>query len=379
MNCINHPEQSRVAFCQQCGNPLCETCARHVGSAVFCEPCLQARVGPASAGPVTGATAAAMPPLSDNSASPFLAGVLGFIPGVGAMYNGQFVKAMIHIAVFAALCFLSSHEGFFVIFIAGWVFYQVFDAVFTARARRDGDPLPDPFGLLRLENEVNNRPNIRPGISANYPPYVAPVVSPASGAPGYVAPATSYIPPAVPYVPAGPPRSNVPVGAVVLIGLGVLFLMGNVNLFNIRLSHIFMPFLMIGLGVWLYCRRVFEYPAMQPENDPAAYHAQYRQHALHSLRVPAYIALTGVLWLLNTLHIIRFGHALGFEIGAYLLLAGVLVLIERMAGPVEVYEMPPAPPGYSEYPEYPAYPAAPAAADTETETPLSHRNTEGQE
>jgi hypothetical protein len=77
-----------------------------------------------------------------------LAGLLGFIPGVGAMYNGQFAKGIAHIAIFAVLSSLADHvNGVFGLFVAGWIFYMVFEAYQTAVARRDGRPLPDPFGL----------------------------------------------------------------------------------------------------------------------------------------------------------------------------------------------------------------------------------------
>ena len=35
MNCANHPDRERVAFCQNCGKPLCQECTRTVGSAVY--------------------------------------------------------------------------------------------------------------------------------------------------------------------------------------------------------------------------------------------------------------------------------------------------------------------------------------------------------
>ena len=40
----------RVAFCQQCGKGLTNETIRRVGSAVYCEPCLVARLEGAAAG-----------------------------------------------------------------------------------------------------------------------------------------------------------------------------------------------------------------------------------------------------------------------------------------------------------------------------------------
>ena len=96
MNCANHPDRERTAFCQHCGKPLCPECVRNVGTSVFCEPCLAAKVaGTAPAGypypsyPQTGP--AGYPPPGPRPApgepNPGLAALLGFIPGVGAMYN----------------------------------------------------------------------------------------------------------------------------------------------------------------------------------------------------------------------------------------------------------------------------------------------------
>ncbi|MEA3006037.1 MAG: hypothetical protein QOI94_1306, partial [Acidobacteriaceae bacterium] len=93
MNCLNHPDVAAAAYCQNCGKPLCTACIRSVGGVVYCEPCLAARL---SAQP-----GAAEANLTGLHAHPVLAGLLGFIPGVGAMYNGQFVKALAHVLIFA--------------------------------------------------------------------------------------------------------------------------------------------------------------------------------------------------------------------------------------------------------------------------------------
>ena len=54
MNCANHPDRERVAFCQNCGKPLCQECTRTVGSAVYCEPCLAAKLAGAPTTPPGG-------------------------------------------------------------------------------------------------------------------------------------------------------------------------------------------------------------------------------------------------------------------------------------------------------------------------------------
>src|ERR1700693_2082410 len=111
MNCANHPDREHTAFCQNCGKPVCQECTRVVGSAVFCEPCLAAKLAGATAPPnaspsgsygtsdgVNSTMNGVMPPpRRPGDPSPGLATLLGFIPGVGAMYNGQYAKGVVHL------------------------------------------------------------------------------------------------------------------------------------------------------------------------------------------------------------------------------------------------------------------------------------------
>jgi hypothetical protein len=106
------------------------------------------------------------PPPPGTGPNPMLAGLLGFIPGVGAMYNGQFAKGLAHIAVFAILSSLSNHvNGIFGLFVAGWIFYMAFEAYQTARARREGLPLPDPFGLNNIGERFGFHPQQHPDLN----------------------------------------------------------------------------------------------------------------------------------------------------------------------------------------------------------------------
>src|ERR1700733_10475848 len=171
MNCLNHPDVAAAAYCQNCGKPLCTACIRSVGGVVYCEPCLAARLwahpGPAEAN------------LTGLHAHPVLAGLLGFIPGVGAMYNGQFVKALAHVLIFAVFVSLSDRSSFFGLLAVAWTFYQVFDAAQTAKARRDGLPLPNPFGLNDLGVRLGMTPAPAPFVSGFAPsPGSAPATDP---------------------------------------------------------------------------------------------------------------------------------------------------------------------------------------------------------
>ncbi len=64
--------------------------------------------------------------------------------------------------------------------------------------------------------------------------------------------------PAMPPIPPLYWRRKEPIGAIVLIGLGLLFLLGQLDMFHGRLFEFTWPLLLIGLGVWLIVRRIGE-------------------------------------------------------------------------------------------------------------------------
>jgi hypothetical protein len=275
MDCVNHSGVTASAYCQNCGKALCASCVRNAaGGQILCEPCqmawqnFQQPYAAASSGP-----------------NPAAAGLLGLIPGVGAMYNGQFFKGLIHVVIFAVLVSITEYHGIFGLFIGAWVLYQSFEAFHTARALRDGEPPPDPLGL----NEVGNWLNL--GGRPRYPGQPGPGPNPGAANPGpyeqgpaagtyqppfagqyqppyqpgpyqapFTPPAPGFVDPSVPPVPPlyGHPwffGRREPVGAIVLIALGLLFLLDQLDIFNGRLKDFVWPLALIGLGVWLIVRR----------------------------------------------------------------------------------------------------------------------------
>ncbi|HTD21374.1 MAG TPA: DUF5668 domain-containing protein [Terriglobales bacterium] len=212
MNCAIHQQTPAVAYCRTCGKPLCESCKREVHGIIYCEDCLASRVqsAPAATGVV-----------NPNAPHPGVAFVLGFIPGVGAMYCGEFMRAFIHVAVFATLIVATSEvNGLFGILIGFWCFYMIFDSYQIAKAKQEGRPIQDIFG------------------------FGAPSSSSAP-APAFSAP---------PLIDATRSR-NMPIGPIVLIGLGVLFLLHTMG---VPLFHHFgklWPVVLIGIGGWLIWQR----------------------------------------------------------------------------------------------------------------------------
>jgi TM2 domain-containing membrane protein YozV len=257
MNCVNHPEVPAAAYCQNCGKALCTECLSSVGGVVYCEPCLTARLSSAA---VAGA------PIPGLHANPMLAGLLGFIPGVGAMYNGQYVKALAHVLIFAVFVGLSDRSFVFGLLIAAWVFYQVFDAAQTAKARRDGLPLPNPFGLNDLGTRLGMTSTAPYGAGVGSVPPPPPGPSVQGFAPGSVPPPPGYVPPGYTppspgYTPVNVPpipptdRQHTPVGAIVLIAVGLVLLLQTLGIFEQEWISRAWPLIIIGIGGWLLYRR----------------------------------------------------------------------------------------------------------------------------
>ncbi len=152
MTCAYHPSVESAAFCVSCGKALCAPCRRAVENAVYCDGCLseivQLGLGrqrsseaesadrPSQERASGGPPPASAPPKSEN---PGIAFALGLIPGVGAVYNGEFFKAAAHIVTFAVLIQFAEAgppgNGVFVLLAVAFYFYMPFEAYFTAKKR----------------------------------------------------------------------------------------------------------------------------------------------------------------------------------------------------------------------------------------------------
>jgi len=292
MDCVNHSGVTATAFCQNCGKALCGNCIRQgAGGQILCEPCWTAWQNvpnPFIAPPLGGP-------------NPSAAAVLGLIPGVGAMYNGQYFKGLIHVVIFVVIISITTHFGLFGLFIPAWILYQSFEAFHTAKAMRDGTPIPDPLGLNEVGNWLNlgAKPPYPPPPGGNFgagapgnfgtgapgnfgatapvnpgdpgagpwagpgpaaggyqPPYGTPYQAPPYQAPPFTPMAGVVDPNAPPPPPQAYWRRKEPIGAIVLIGLGLLFLIGQLDDIGGRIFQFTWPLLLIGLGVWLVVRRM---------------------------------------------------------------------------------------------------------------------------
>jgi len=194
MNCAVHADAEASGYCRNCGKALCPECTREVRGALYCESCL------------AGTSGATQAPVVKADANPGLALLLGFIPGLGAVYNGEYIKALIHVLVFGGMiAFLSSDVPtglivFFSIALGCFYFYMPIEAYRVAKARREGAPPPE--GAL------------------------------------------------------GQARGQRPLGAIVLIILGILFLLANFGLLREEWFAKAWPAGLIALGVYLLWSRM---------------------------------------------------------------------------------------------------------------------------
>ena len=321
--CANHPQTGAAAYCRTCGKPLCDQCKRDVRGVIYCEECLAARVGdPAMAGavppPIPGTAA------TPGSGNPVLAAILGFLfPGVGAMYNGQFAKALVHVGIFILLIKLADEtNGLFGLGIAAWVFYMAFDAYHTARARQLGMPTPDFIGINRLF-----------GIKED-PRYAA---APVAG--GEVAPESQSAPSCE--------RGGVPAGAYWLIGLGCFFLLMNSGLFDIRWGRFMWEFVVIGVGFYLGFGRWTGTGSRRRCFCPCA------RCRMRYMTGPAMMITVGVLGLLAAMHILPWRNSWPL----FLIVLGAIRLAQMSASaeghveytpPAAGGPMPPPPPATAE-------------------------------
>jgi hypothetical protein len=216
MNCATHPEMPAIAYCRNCGKPLCDQCQRFADGTVFCsEHAPAAAASTQTAGesysPYTAPPTAPPPPLPDAAgASPGLAFLLGLIPGVGAIYNGQYVKGLIHVVILGVLISIVSSgeasgglEPLFGMMIAAWVFYMAFEAYHTARKRQLGHPVDEFSSIVPLKGR----------------------------------------------------QSRFPVAPAFLIAVGLLFLLNNLEIIRFGQLLRYWPVALIGLGAYmLYAR-----------------------------------------------------------------------------------------------------------------------------
>jgi hypothetical protein len=143
--------------------------------------------------------------------SPAAAGILsGFFPGAGALYNGEYMKGVLFIIIFAGLVTMQTHgrgQPFLGILLGGFYFFQLIEAIQSAK---------NINRLALQENGADKAPS-------------------ASGAP---APAA-----------AKPASSGSVFWGIVLMALGAIFLLANFEIIDYDRIFDFWPVIVIVIGL----------------------------------------------------------------------------------------------------------------------------------
>ncbi len=192
-----------ASYCRSCGKALSDE-NRLSPDAIYCTGCAPAPAPPPAA------PAPAGQPRPDNGVSSGLAFLLGLIPGVGAIYNGQYAKGLIHVVVFGLLISIVSADHLtgemtplFGMLIPIWIMYMAFEAYHTAQRRLNGEIVDEFSSLMPLQG-----------------------------------------------------RRGFPAAPILLIAVGVLFLLHNLELIRIGQLLRFWPVTLIGLGAYMLYVRV---------------------------------------------------------------------------------------------------------------------------
>jgi len=217
MSADTQPDVKIAGYCRICGKGLTESDVRSAQGTIYCEehvPKESTAAGSTSSYPGSYApppdspyTRSTPPPVPEG-ASAGAAFVLGLIPGVGAIYNRQYAKGIVHVIILAML-FMAADNGpngmapLFVLSIMGFWFYMAFEAFHTAQNRRRGIAVDEFSSLMPTEG-----------------------------------------------------GSRFPIVPILLIAFGSVFLLDTLEIFELRRLMRFWPVLMIALGIYLLYARM---------------------------------------------------------------------------------------------------------------------------
>lgn len=137
MNCAYHSQNVAAVQCNGCGKPLCPACDHRIKGFPYCQDCIVQGVDLLRQQANTNYV-----PFVKKKTSPLVATLLSFIlPGLGAAYNGQTVKAFVYFAVFIGLFQMAVLTGGTPLFVLGFIgmwFFSALDSWRTAQMIRSG-------------------------------------------------------------------------------------------------------------------------------------------------------------------------------------------------------------------------------------------------
>lgn len=217
MNCAYHTENISAVNCTECGKPLCPYCDHRIKGFPYCQDCI-----------VTGVellrvqSRSMRVPVVKKQNLPLLALILSlFCPGLGAAYNGQTAKAIIHFLVFVGLFQLAILSNGMAVFVLGFIGMWFYTALDSWRIAQMSQP-----GILfdTAEDILVKRPQ------DNFKIW-----------------------------------GTVLTGGIALIVIGILLILQILFDFNRLLIKFILPTLFIGSGLYLLCSYVSKYKNRKPD------------------------------------------------------------------------------------------------------------------
>lgn len=227
MQCPTCLETTVTAFCRNCGKGVCRQCEQDVAGVAHCRDCVDEAVrrtetaATIEASEEEPADAQTLPPPpapprpsrarhtdDPDAPHPGIAGVLGLVPGLGAVYNGQYVKGVLHALLFGLAIAIAASTPIgpaFAPVVAVLYLYMPIEAYRTAQDLRRGEKVDEMSGLVGAIFQ---------------------------------------------------PKSGSPVGGVVVIAVGVLMLLFTLEVLDFREAIRYWPILIIVLGVWQIYRAI---------------------------------------------------------------------------------------------------------------------------
>jgi hypothetical protein len=148
------------------------------------------------------------------SHQPSRAALFAIIPGIGAVYNREYVKAVVHLSVFAGLVIIAESVPIFSLLAFSFYVYTIIDSYRSAEQIARRAP-----GDAEEEHEI-----------------------------------------------------NLPLWGGTILLMGVLFLLDNLGAIRLRSAFQFWPILLIGLGgylIWKYIQKDRSTTAGRPASMPA--------------------------------------------------------------------------------------------------------------
>lgn len=125
MKCSYHPEVDSQQICSACRKFLCDDCANQIQGKPYCRDCLVQGVE----------WVTTVKDLRLPSDSPKRAAAFAIIPGIGAVYNNEYLKAITYFAVFASLIVMGDTvSGVFGFGAFVFLVFTIFDAYRSAES-----------------------------------------------------------------------------------------------------------------------------------------------------------------------------------------------------------------------------------------------------